>query len=181
LFDSIFCSKLKLDNSTTQQIFNMVHLEGNALLYTVTTLTCLGFLLIGFDNGLMGGFVNSPAFTETFGIDKTTNKGTNTIALIVAIYEIGAFIGAVTTSFIGENLGRRKSVLIGVIIMIIGAILQATAYHLAHMIVARIVSGIGMGFINSTVPVMQAEFSPKATRGRYVCAQLSTLNFGESF
>jgi MFS family permease len=47
------------------------------------------------------------------------------------------------------------------------------------MIVARIVSGIGMGFINSTVPVLQAEFSPKATRGRYVCAQLSTLNFGE--
>ena len=35
-----------------------------------------------------------------------------------------------------------------------------------------------MGFINSTVPVLQAEFSPKATRGRYVCAQLSTLNFG---
>jgi MFS family permease len=33
------------------------------------------------------------------------------------------------------------------------------------MIVARIVSGIGMGGINSTVPVFQAEFSPKATRG----------------
>ena len=33
------------------------------------------------------------------------------------------------------------------------------------MIVARIVSGVGMGFINSTVPVFQAEFSPKATRG----------------
>ena len=68
----------------------------------------------------MGGFVNSPAFTETFGINTKTNSGTNTIALIVAIYEIGCFIGAVTTSFIGETLGRRKSVLIGVIIMIIG-------------------------------------------------------------
>jgi MFS family permease len=97
-----------------------IQLEGNALLYTVTTLTCLGFLLIGFDNGLMGGFINSPAFTGTFGIDKDTNSGTNTIALIVAIYEIGAFFGAVTTSFIGEKLGRRKSVLIGVIIMIVG-------------------------------------------------------------
>lgn len=62
--------------------------------------------------------------------------------------------------------------------MVIGAVLQATAYGTAHMIVARIVSGVGMGFINSTVPVMQAEFSPKATRGIYVCAQLSTLNFG---
>lgn len=37
-----------------------------------------------------------------------------------------------------------------------------------------------MGFINSTVPVLQAEFSPKASRGRYVCAQLSTLNFGKA-
>ena len=97
-----------------------IRLEGNALLYTVTTLTCLGFLLIGFDNGLMGGFINGAAFTETFGINLKTNYGTNMIALIVSIYEIGCFIGAVTTSFIGEKLGRRKSVLIGVLIMIVG-------------------------------------------------------------
>lgn len=46
------------------------------------------------------------------------------------------------------------------------------------MIFARVVSGVGMGFINSTVPVFQSEFSPKASRGMYVCMQLSTLNFG---
>jgi MFS family permease len=68
----------------------------------------------------MGGFVNSPAFTGTFGIDTKTDAGTNMIALVVAIYEIGCFVGAVTTSFIGEGLGRRKSVLIGVIILVIG-------------------------------------------------------------
>jgi MFS family permease len=53
-----------------------------------------------------------------------------------------------------------------------------TAQLLNFRIVARIVSGIGMGFINSTVPVMMAEFAPKASRGIFVCAQLSTLNFG---
>jgi sugar porter (SP) family MFS transporter len=84
----------------------------------------------------------------------------------------------VTTSFIGEKLGRRRSIFIGVIIMIVGALLQTTAYGIPHMIVARIVSGVGMGFINSTVPVLMAEFAPKATRGIFVCAQLSTLNFG---
>lgn len=156
----------------------MARLEGNALLLAVTSLTCLGFLLIGFDNGLMGGLVNGRAFDSTFGIDTDTRSGTNLIALIVSIYEIGCFLGAVTTSFIGESLGRRMSILIGVCVMLVGTLLQATAYVSAHMIVARIVSGIGMGFINSTVPVMQAEFSPKATRGMYVCAQLSTLNFG---
>lgn len=33
----------------------MVLLEGRALFSSVTVLTCLGFLLIGYDNGLMGG------------------------------------------------------------------------------------------------------------------------------
>lgn len=62
--------------------------------------------------------------------------------------------------------------------MIVGALLQATAYTRVHMVVARVVSGVGMGFINSTVPVFQSEFSPKASRGLFVCMQLSTLNFG---
>jgi hypothetical protein len=57
--------------------------------------------------------------------------------------------------------------------MIVGALLQATAYSRAHMIVARIVSGVGMGFINSTVPVFQAEFSPKASRG--LCKNVPSL------
>jgi MFS family permease len=156
----------------------MMQLEGNALLYTVTSLTCLGFLLIGFDNGLMGGLVDGDAFDSTFGIDTKTTSGTNMVALIVAIYEIGCFFGAVITSFVGEALGRRRSVFIGVLVMLVGALLQATSYSRAQIIVARIVSGVGMGFINSTVPVMQSEFSPKASRGVYVCAQLSTLNFG---
>lgn len=62
--------------------------------------------------------------------------------------------------------------------MIVGAILQAASFNRAQLIVGRIVSGFGLGIVNSTVPVLQAEFSPKASRGVYVCAQLSTLNFG---
>lgn len=33
----------------------MFELKGRGLLVTVSVLTSLGFLLIGFDNGLMGG------------------------------------------------------------------------------------------------------------------------------
>lgn len=35
----------------------MALLEGRLLFTAVTSLTCLGFLLIGYDNGLMGGCV----------------------------------------------------------------------------------------------------------------------------
>ena len=79
---------------------------------------------------------------------------------------------------VGERLGRKKTLAIGAVFMAIGGALQASTHGRAQMIVARIISGIGMGAINSTAPVLQAEVSPKASRGRYVCAQLSTLNFG---
>lgn len=119
--------------------------------------------------------INGAPFNTTFPATKTNS---DLVALIVAIYDVGCFAGAVANSFFGEPLGRRRAIFLGVIIMIIGALLQATSYQVAQLIVARIVSGIGMGFINSTVPVMMAEFAPKATRGVFVCAQLSTLNFG---
>ena len=61
-------------------MFSSIRPEGNALLVAVTTLTCLGFLLIGFDNGLMGGFVNSPAFTET------ARPGVYVVALVLLTY-----------------------------------------------------------------------------------------------
>jgi MFS family permease len=62
--------------------------------------------------------------------------------------------------------------------MILGALLQATSYSSAQLIVGRIVSGIGMGFINSTTPVFQSEYSPKGIRGMLVSCQLSVLTFG---
>ncbi|KAA6407798.1 MAG: sugar transporter STL1 [Lasallia pustulata] len=151
----------------------MDELSGRALMGAVTGLTSLGFCMIGYDNGLMGGLINTPSFLKTFH-----TPGANVTATIVAIFDAGAFLGAVATSIFAEKLGRRKTVAVGVLLMILGALLQATAYMRAHIIVARVVSGMGMGVINSTVPVFQSEFSPKAKRGLYVCMQLSTLNFG---
>ncbi|KAL6890064.1 sugar transporter STL1 [Trichoderma evansii] len=148
-------------------------LQGRALLLAVTVLTSLGFMLIGYDNGLMGGLVNSPPFVSSF--DYPDSK---MIGLIVAIFEVGCFFGSILSAIFGERLGRRWTIGHGCWIMVVGAILQASSYSRAQLIVGRVVSGVGLGIINSTVPVLQAEFSPKATRGMYVCAQLSTLNFG---
>jgi hypothetical protein len=59
-----------------------VELQGRALILTVSVMTSLGFMLIGYDNGLMGGLVNGPAFNATFDSPDADLVGT-----IVAIYE----------------------------------------------------------------------------------------------
>lgn len=41
-------------------------------------------------------------------------------ALVVAIYEIGAFLGSAFIIIYGDKLGRRKAILPGGVILIIG-------------------------------------------------------------
>ena len=43
---------------------------------------------------------------------------------------------------LGEKLGRKKTFIIGIIIMSIGAILQTSAFSVQQMIVARIITGV---------------------------------------
>ncbi|KAK9427196.1 general substrate transporter [Lipomyces doorenjongii] len=148
-------------------------LRGKALLIATTLLSSLGFLLIGYDNGLMGGFINGIPFNRAFDYPRPIILST-----MVAIYEVGGFLGSILISFWGEKLGRRQSIAGGAVVMIIGAIIQGTSYDIAQMLVGRIISGIGIGIINSTIPVLQAEISPQATRGLYVAMYCTTLNLG---
>jgi len=71
--------------------------------------------------------------------------------IAVASYNLGCFLGAVITIFIGNPLGRKKVIMIGTAIMVVGAILQASATTLEQFIIGRIVTGIGNGGNTSTV------------------------------
>lgn len=59
--------------------------------------------------------------------------------------EIGCLIGALSNLWVGDRLGRRRTIILGGVIMIIGAILQATSFSYAQMLVARVITGLGNG------------------------------------
>ncbi|PWN21507.1 MFS general substrate transporter [Microstroma glucosiphilum] len=83
-----------------------------------------------------------------------------------------------STFFIGGILGRRLTIIVGSIWMLIGAIIQTFSSSVGVVIFGRIVSGIGMGLINASVPVYQAEMSPALSRGQLVAIDLVVLNCG---
>lgn len=99
------------------------------------------------------------AFTRTFPEIDTTDDGHGSSSLqgtVVAIYEIGCFFGAIFTLFAGEWLGRRMVIMIGCVVLTIGAVLQASAFGIPQMIVGRIVAGLGNGMNTATIPVSGA-------------------------
>lgn len=61
--------------------------------------------------------------------------------------EVGCLFGALSNLWVGDKLGRRRTLIFGGSIMLIGAILQATPYSFAQLIFARIFTGLGNGLI----------------------------------
>lgn len=96
----------------------------------------------------------------------------------IASYNLGCFLGAIITIFIGNPLGRKRVIMLGTSIMIIGAILQASATTLPHLIVGRIITGIGNGCNTSTVPTWQSETSKSHKRGKMVMIEGAQITAG---
>ncbi|KAJ6090081.1 hypothetical protein N7467_005297 [Penicillium canescens] len=143
------------------------------LQYRITAACGAGFLLFGYDQGVFGGLLDNEPFLETFGNPSETIQGQ-----IVATYDIGCIIGTLVSMFAGDKLGRRRSILIGCYILIVGAILQTASYSLAQMIVGRVVAGVGNGMNTIAIPIWQSETARAEDRGKLIVAQLVTNIFG---
>ncbi|KAM9935758.1 hypothetical protein OXX80_004683 [Metschnikowia pulcherrima] len=151
------------------------------LLGRVITIICgVGFLLFGYDQGVMGSLLTLKPFNETYSqMDTTLHKDAATLqGAVIAIYEIGCLAGALSTIYFGDKLGRLKVIFAGCIVMIIGGALQAGSTNVPFLAVARVISGIGNGFLTSTVPLYAAECSKASSRGKTLCIQGCLITFG---
>jgi MFS family permease len=92
---------------------------------------------------------------------------------MVAILEIGAFISSLSVGTVGDMLGRRKTILYGSLIFIVGGTLQTFANGMPMMMLGRIIAGFGVGMLSTIVPVYQSEISPPHNRGKLACIEFT--------
>ncbi|KAI0771581.1 general substrate transporter [Trametes elegans] len=157
------------------------YLSGAALTAAIAFVAGTGFTLFGYDQGVMSALLTAKQFEDVFPqvvVDDAHPNHATLQSFVVAIYEIGCLIGALANLWVGDWLGRRKTIVAGGVIMIIGAILQTTSFSYAQMVVARIITGLGNGLNTSTVPSYHAECSPAARRGSLIMIEGSLITFG---
>lgn len=92
---------------------------------------------------------------------------------MVAILEIGALISSLVVGRIGDVIGRRRTILYGSIVFLIGGALQTLALNMNMMMAGRFVAGFGVGALTTIVPVYQSEISPPHNRGKLACIEFS--------
>ncbi|KAF6806405.1 sugar transporter [Colletotrichum musicola] len=90
---------------------------------------------------------------------------------ITSLYNIGCVAGSIFSYFMGERLGRRRMLMGGASMMIIGAVLLGASYNIAALLAGRIITGIGNGMNSSTAPVYVSECAPATNRGALLTFQ----------
>lgn len=100
--------------------------------------------------------------------------------LLSSLYTLGCFFGCIFSLTFSEKLGRKKPILIGTIVIIIGAVIQTASYSRGQFIVGRLVAGCGTGLNTSIIPVWQAETLPARKREAFGSLQYSLVCGGAS-
>ncbi|KAL9082360.1 MAG: hypothetical protein Q9159_006490 [Coniocarpon cinnabarinum] len=168
-------------------------LKGSALNITIGFIAGLDFLLFGYDQGVTGGLLKLASFQKQFPEINPYNYQCPDAKTVASQYDCpqgdeklyqkysnyqGCFLGACCCIWLGNILGRKRTIFTGSSIMIVGAILQCAAFRTPQFIVGRIVTGFGNGLNTSTVPTWQSETSKSHRRGQLVMLEGSLITAG---
>ncbi|KAI5276016.1 hexose carrier protein [Aureobasidium subglaciale] len=153
--------------------FSTQSLQGTQLSVGIASCAGCAFMLFGYDQGIFGGLLGNDNFIATFD-----NPGALIQGQITATYDLGCFFGAIGAMVFGSVLGRVRGLWLGCIVLIVGAVLQASSYSVAQMIVGRFIAGVGNGMNTAVVPVWLSETCKPELRGRLVTLALVLNQMG---
>ena len=128
--------------------------------FIVCVLASLAGLMFGLDIGVISGALGF--------IGKAFGVGTRMQEWIVSVMMIGAAAGAAGAGMVSYGLGRRKSLLVGAVLFVAGALLCAFAASVPMLMIGRVVLGLAIGLVAFTGPLYISEVAPSHWRGAMV-------------
>lgn len=137
-------------------------------MYMLAACSSLAAAVQGMDESVINGALLY--FPKQFGIGNANSERDNWIQGIVASvpYLACAIPGCWLTPFLNRYLGRRGTICFTAAISGISCIWQGVTNSWAHLLVARLVMGLGIGPKSATTPMYTAECAPRLIRGALV-------------
>eukprot|EP00040_Diaphanoeca_grandis_P010416 m.53297 g.53297 ORF g.53297 m.53297 type:complete len:535 (+) comp21739_c0_seq2:252-1856(+) len=153
-------------------------------IFFICGFTTLGGFVFGYDIGVIGGVLVMDGFRDAMDLARTDEEGGNSdsvaskLGSVVALLSLGCFFGSLAAGKFADKYGRKKATFSGGLFATVGGAVQAGATGLGMMYAGRIITGIGIGILSSTVPLYNAEVAPKRIRGMLVSLQQLAITFG---
>ncbi|CUM57875.1 unnamed protein product [Debaryomyces tyrocola] len=140
--------------------------------FLVCCFASVGSFTYGYDLGIIAQVIASESFTEYMNYPNTTVTG-----LVVSLFTVGAFAGALLAGFL-EKLSRRQTILLATVFFLFGGSLQCGAQNFRFLFAGRFFAGVGVGLYTMIIPLYQAELVHPKHRGRVTSLQQFFLGIG---
>ena len=131
-----------------------------AFIRRVSFIAGLGGILYGFDMGVIAAALIY--VRDSFHLSTVMQE-----VLVIAVL-IGVMVGALVGGAVADRIGRRKTLVWGAILFILGSILAPLSPNVYVLFVARALLGIAVGFTSVTAPVYVSELAPPQSRGMLI-------------
>lgn len=115
-------------------------------------------------NTLDGFDVAAMAFTAV-RVEQEFDLTAAGLGIVISATLIGMAIGSIAFGRIADVIGRRTTVLTAVALATLGMYLAATAVDVVQLGIWRVITGLGVGGILTSITVITAEFASRRWRG----------------
>ncbi|WP_147197924.1 sugar porter family MFS transporter [Pantoea sp. MBD-2R] len=142
----------------------------NRFTWFVCMMAALSGLLFGLDIGVIAGAL--PFLAKDLQISNHEQEW------VVSSMMFGAAIGALAAGWMSSKLGRKKSMLVGATLFIIGSLWSALSPDVESLIFSRVLLGLAVGVASYTAPLYLAEIAPERVRGSMISMYQLMLTTG---
>ncbi|KAK9349708.1 general substrate transporter [Lipomyces doorenjongii] len=153
--------------------------------YFMCAFAAFGGIFFGYDAGYISSVMGMNYFiTLLTGLDpKTTPKNQFSLpswkkSAITSILSAGTFFGALMAGDVADYAGRRITIILGCIVVIVGVILQTASASFGLLVAGRLVAGFGVGFVSAIIILYMSEIAPRKVRGSLVSGYQFCVTIG---
>ncbi|KAI1469015.1 general substrate transporter [Daldinia caldariorum] len=139
--------------------------KADVRLHLLCIFFAIGSFVWGYNVGILSSVLVHPGFLKAMGYLTPSRKG-----VITAIYYLGTCYIFISHP-VSDLFGRRYAAMAGILTVAVGNAFESGATGpgaYVMMIAGRIISGIGVGMLSTSVPLYQSEVAPAGKRGKYV-------------
>ncbi|CAM3558363.1 sugar porter family MFS transporter [Marinicrinis lubricantis] len=126
----------------------------------ISLIAAIGGFLFGYDTAVISGAIG---FIEDRFVLSSAMVGWVVSSLI-----IGCIVGAASSGFISDKLGRKSALIISGVLFTAGSAASALPETVTGLVLARMFGGLGVGMASTLAPLYIAEIAPAKYRGRLV-------------
>ncbi|ETS83859.1 hypothetical protein PFICI_05735 [Pestalotiopsis fici W106-1] len=137
--------------------------------------------LDGYQINLNGGIVANKGFIRQMANPGTTIIDSKYVSAWGGIQSAGQFFGQVLLQYATERLGRKPALWIIWIILVASIFTESFASHWDHWLIAKLLSGMGVGMLQSTMPLYLSEIAPTQLKGFFINAYSLWFVLGQLF